>query len=100
MIKAILQCYNAKADINGNRYWAFRWINTRTGREVVGTDCGGESNVSAIVRAMGLDWSTCRYERREMGIREFNRMTKGWAYAGCCPDALAAYIKRELRRKP
>jgi hypothetical protein len=96
MIEAILECLNSKGDSYGSRYWAFRWIDTATGREVEGTVCGGESNISAIVREMGLTWQTCRYTRREMGIREFNRMTKDWRHAGCRPEALAAYIRRAL----
>jgi hypothetical protein len=98
-VKAFVTCYNSKADIAGNRYWAFRWVNIRTGREVVGTISGGESNISVIVREMGLDWKSVCYNRHEMGIRDFNRMVKDWPYAGCCPDKLASFIKRGLHKR-
>jgi hypothetical protein len=64
--------------------------------EVEGTISGGESNISAIVREMGLTWPEVHYTVCEMGIRDFNRMTKEWAYAGCPPADLADYIKRTL----
>lgn len=93
----MLACYNSKRDIHGNCYWAFRWTNTKTGKSVVGTICGGESNISAIVREMGLTWETCHYAQQELPIRQFNHMVKEWKYAGCRPEELATFIKNGLK---
>ncbi len=92
-IKAILEAIYSKRDRNGNCYWAFKYTDTATGKQIVGTISGGESNIAAIRRVMGLDFDTCHYSVTEMPIREFNRLTKTWAYAGCPPDALAEYIR-------
>ena len=92
-IKAILESLYSKRDRNGNTYWAFRWTDVITGTKVVGTVSGGESNISCIVREMGLDWESCHYTLTEMPIREFNRLTKEWKYAGCPPAELAKYIR-------
>jgi hypothetical protein len=96
-IKAILDCINSRADMYGNRYWAFRYTDTVTGKQVTGMVSGGESNISAIVREMDLDWESVYYTRHELPIREFNRTTKDWAYAGCRPnDELVPFIRKSL----
>ena len=59
---------------------------------------GGESNITAIVRGMGLRWESCLYSRQEMGIRDFRRMVKDWPHAGCAPDELAKFIRRTLNK--
>ena len=99
MIKAILTCYNSKCDLNGNRYWAFSWVATKSGKQANGQVSGGESNISAIVHSMGLDWSEVYYTRQELGKREFRALTGAWDYAGCSPDDLAAFIKKQLKGK-
>ena len=38
MITAILQCFNSKPDSYGNRYWAFRWIDTPSAKRDRGAD--------------------------------------------------------------
>ncbi len=92
-IKAILESLYSKRDRNGNCYWAFRYTDTATGKQVVGTISGGESNIAAIRRVMKLEYEECFYTVTEMPIREFNRLTKQWAYAGCPPEAIADYIR-------
>src|SRR5215472_6464371 len=95
-VRAILECLNSGRDLNGNRYWAFNYTDTETGKRVAGTVSGGESNVTMITRAMGLEWENVYYVRHELPKREFRRLTKEWNYAGCAPEALADYIRREL----
>ena len=96
-IKAILDCLNSRADMYGNCYWAFRYTDSATGKQVVGTVSGGESNISAVIREMGLDWESIYYTRHELPIREFNRTTKDWPYAGCSPkDDLVPFIRKGL----
>lgn len=96
MIKAILESLYSKRDRAGNCYWAFRYTDVPTGKQVTGTISGGESNISAVVRVMGLDWAQCHYIVREMPIREFNKLTQEWKYAGCPPDDIAEYIRKSL----
>jgi hypothetical protein len=98
MITAILQCFNSKPDSYGNRYWAFRWIDTPSAKRVEAQISGGESDITAIVRSMGLRWESCLYSRQEMGIRDFRRIVKDWPHAGCAPDELAEFIRRTLNK--
>lgn len=98
MIVAILECINSRADLYGNRYWAFKYTDSETGNTVCGKISGGESNVYAIVREMGQTAETIHYVlTRDVAIREFNRMVKTWRYAGCRPEELVAFINRNLK---
>ena len=93
-IKAILQCLNSETDRSGNRYWAFRYTETESGKQVVGKISGGESNISAIRNEMGLEWDEVYYYRTEMGKRDFRELTADWSYAGCPPKEIAAHIRK------
>jgi len=99
VIDKALTIYNSKADSSGNRYWAFSFQDLITGKSVEGTISGGESNIKAVT----LGWSekdewdrTIKIDCQELGIRQFNRMTKTWPYAGCHPDAIRIFIKKGL----
>ena len=95
-IKAILECINSQTDLNGNRYWAFRFTDTQTGKQVCSNITGGESNISAILRVLGYEWNETYYYRSIMGKREFRSLTKEWEYAGCAPEALAAFVRGKV----
>lgn len=98
-IKGILVAINSRRDRNGNCYWALRYTDTATGRQVVGTVSGGESNIRGISYQMnGGSWEprNIYFETQELPIREFDRLTKTWPYAGCQPEALAAFIQTSL----
>ena len=103
-IKAILDCINSMSDSSGNRYWAFRYTDCETGKQVVGNISGGESNISAILRYMPgtakdgfTDWDSVYYTRHEMPKRAFRELTADWPYAGCRPeDELAPFIQKAL----
>lgn len=100
-IKAILKAINSKMDRNGNTYWAFSFTDCKTGKTVNATICGGESNIYAIIRHWNVklnDWDrSIHFEREELPIREFNRLTKNWQYAGCNSQELAQFIKKSLK---
>jgi len=96
MIKAILTSYYSKCDKYGKCYWAFAWVDTKTGQQVVGVVCGGEGNITAIVRCMGLSSNEVHYGCDEMAIRDFDRLVKYWSYAGCEPEELAQFIRDSL----
>src|SRR5258706_15420405 len=82
-IKVILESLYSKRDRNGNCYWAFRYTDTATGKQVVGNISGGESNIRSMLRPLGLDSETVHSTITEIPIREFNRLTK----PGLMPDA-------------
>ena len=92
-IKAILESLYSKRDRNGNCYWAFRYTDTATGKQVVGNISGGESNIRSMLRPLGLDSENAYQTITEIPIREFNRLTKPWGYAGCTAEELAQYVR-------
>jgi hypothetical protein len=95
-IKASLEALYSKRDIYGNCYWAFRYMDHESGKQVVGTISGGEGNIHAAIYPFGLEAPEVHYTVAELPIREFNRLTKPWAYAGCPPKDIATYIKDML----
>lgn len=95
-IKAILESIYSKRDRNGNCYWAFRYTDTATGKQVTGNISGGESNIRSMLRPLGLDSETTYSTIIEMPIREFNKLTKPWGYAGCTSEELAKYVRTKL----
>jgi hypothetical protein len=97
MITGILNCINSRADMYGNRYWAFKYTDSETGKTVMGKISGGESNVYSIVREMGQTSETVHYFRTmDVPIREYNRLVKTWEYAGCRPEELVSFIHKAL----
>ena len=98
-IRAILTIYCRKADVYGNRYWAFRFIDCETGKEFSALVDGGEGNITGIRRCglYGVDgWDqSIHYSVETLPCREFDRLTKGWPYAGCVPTEIAARIAQE-----
>lgn len=96
---ASLNCFNSRCDTFGNCYYAFVWTDNATGRTVCGTISGGESNVRSILYHMnGGNWEPRNvfFTSTELPIREYNRAVKGWPYAGCTGDELAAFIRKGL----
>lgn len=94
-----LTCINSRADIYGNRYFAFTYFDAETGKEARGTVCGGESNVRQIMFEMnGGSWEprSISFAAYELPIREFNRLTKGWPHAGCTGVELVASIRSQI----
>jgi hypothetical protein len=96
VIKAIIEALYSRRDRNGNCYFAFRYVDVATGKTVSGSISGGESNIRAIGRAMGFESNEFHFNCHELPIREFNRVTKTWAYAGCTPEDLAKYVRNCL----
>lgn len=88
--------YSSRADIYGNRYFAFSFSD-ESGAEVEAKFNGGESNIRSALRLeMGLEWDQMHYREQELKIREFNRMVKSWPYAGCSSADLARYITSHI----
>lgn len=99
-IKAILKAIGSKPDMYGNSYWAFTFTDCKTGKVVSANISGGESNIRSITIGFTKEheWDrSIHLESVELPIREFNRLTKSWPYAGCDPKSLAQFIKKSLK---
>ena len=100
-----LTAINSKRDIYANCYWSFTYVDAHTGKVIHAVISGTNNNISTARRYISNgekefnDGNHIHYEEREMGIREFNKYVKNWDYAGCTPEDIASYIKRELRKK-
>lgn len=101
-IKSILHIINSRRDFYGNCYWAFTFTDCASGVVVRGTVSSGPSNVEMVKRYYRprlKDWDrTMAISEEEMPIREFNRRTKGWQYAGCSPEDIAKWIRAEVKK--
>lgn len=98
-IEHIITAIHSKRDRNGNVYWALRYTEAETGKQVEATISGGESNIRAIsyhLNGGSHEPHSTYFDVVEMPIREFNRMTKAWPYGGCQPEALASYIRQQI----
>ena len=99
-ITATLTAINSKRDQYGNCYWALKFCDHATGKVVVGKVSGGESNIYSIRRIWNPDidgWDrSIQFRTEELPIREFNRLTKDWKYAGSGPDELVTFIRTTL----
>jgi len=101
-ITATLEAIYSKRDRAGNCSWAFRYTDHASGKTVCATISGGESNIYGILRETDEakrtnDWDrSVRFECHALKIRGWNRLTKGWGYAGCVPADLYKYIKAQL----
>ena len=99
--KGLLKAINSKGDIYGNRYWAFIFVDFKTGKQVAAKISGGESNIYAVLRYWNVpdDWDrSILFEQEELSIQVFDKTTKDYVYAGCSPQEIAAYIKKELAK--
>lgn len=94
-----LTIYNSKRDIYGNCYYAFSFIEYETGKVVQGTISGNNISMVPYYWTVPNSWDNSKpfiIQEQELKIREFNRLTKSWKYAGCNPKELVTYIKKEL----
>lgn len=102
MVKGILDILNSELDRYGNTYWAFRFTDCKTGRQVVGTISGGESNICAVFNHeawRGWKWNEIYSTHHTLKRREFTNATSDWPYAGCTPDQLSKFIQAGLKAK-
>jgi hypothetical protein len=91
-LHATLEAIHSKRDLYGNCYWALRYTDHETGRVIVGTVSGGESNIAAV-RCHSGQWDAgIAFRVVPLAIREFKALTREWAYAGCAPSDIWEYI--------
>jgi len=81
----LLTIYNSKADRNGNRYWAFQLTNH--GKILSRGNVSANNFSTRELRELDIE-----YTYQELPIREFNRMTKDWAYCGCKWEDIKKHI--------
>ena len=99
-----LTAINSKRDIYANCYWAFTYVDAETGNVFNATISGTNNNISIARRFISdgvnefNDGNHIVYEEREMGIREFNKYTKNWPYAGCTPQDIAGWIMGQIKK--
>lgn len=101
-IKAILDIINSDRDRAGNCYWAFRYTDCKTGRQVCATTAGGESNIQAVFNFANWNrwgWDEIYSTSHHYGYREFCRITAAWRHAGCAPEDIADFIARGLKAR-
>jgi hypothetical protein len=95
----------SRRDTYGNCYFAFEAFNPETGKTARGTISGGESNIRGAELELRGRWPA-RGEPRwyviesPLPVREFNRTTKGWEYAGCTPAELLQFIRARVENTP
>ena len=99
-INGILEIINSRRDTYGNCYFAFKYTDTATDQTVSATVSGGHSNIASIpfyLHGGSFEPRDIHVYDTELPIREFNRLTKSWPYAGCVPEELAKYIQRTIK---
>lgn len=101
--KYTMTIYNSKIDKYGNCYWAFCFVDHASGEFVTGrTGTVGESNLRAMARHWDVedDWDrSILFHSKEMGKRDFKRMTECWSYVTCDPSGIALFIRNTLKER-
>lgn len=88
--------YFSRRDMYGNSYHAFRWTDNETGHTVEGTVPHSSNLEGAIYDLTQGNMNRRTWNSIELPIREFNRLTKGWAYARCTGEEIARFIRTSL----
>ena len=97
------EIFNSVADIYGNRYWAFYFHDNKSNKTVAGKISGDDSNIRAAAKYLaGDDWEEMRKQfvilQYDLKIRQYNRITKNFKYAGCCSEGIAEFIVNQLKQ--
>ena len=85
-----LNIYNSRPDFAGNCYWAFE-VTDSDGHCVRAKISGGHSSIRCAFPEVS-------YNNCELKIREFDRMVKGWPYAGCPHQEIRQFTMARLAR--
>lgn len=72
----LLTIYNSKRDTSGNVYLAFQL--THFGKILANGTVDSNNFNTRDLNENGIE-----YVYQELPVREFNRLTKNWKYAGC-----------------
>ena len=80
---------------------AFLFIDHETGNRVGAVISGGVSNLKAITRHWNVpnDWDrSILINEIDLKAKEYKHTTQGWEYAGCQPEEIADFIRKELSK--
>ena len=92
----ILTIHTSKADIYGNCCHAFTY-----GEKPEGKSCSAKSGPNADwvphAELGNKCWDHWIVIKETSPIRQFNKLVKGWAYAGCTPQDNWEFIQREAK---
>jgi hypothetical protein len=103
-----LTIYSSRADVAGHCAHAFSYYDHETARTVNAT-VGAPSTARQVpFHLQGGTWDPqprglprpILVTYSELGIREFNRLVKGWPDFGCVPAKVAALITQQLAEGP
>lgn len=94
----ILTIHTSKADVYGNCYHAFTYSERPGGKACSGIT-GNTCNVDSVPRLADGEkcWDNWVVIREILPIRQFNKLVKGWPYAGCTPKENREFIQREAK---
>ncbi len=94
--------YTSKRDMYGNAYGAVEVTDLKREKTARGNIGSAWQNARSIYRHWDVpgdfDRSLIFYEK-ELPIREFNALTKGWPYIGSQPEEMAANLRKALGLK-
>ena len=95
IINYTLDCINSRADMYGNCEFAFTYTDHNTGKEVHATVSGNNAQtIPFYLNGGSHEPHDYLMTVTVLPIRQFNRLVKGWEYAGCNGSDLAEYIKK------
>lgn len=82
----LLTIYKSRRDQNGNVYYA---VELSDKGSLIKHGTIAANNVQSLDCRENLKWETVE---KELPIREFNRMVKGWEYLGCSWEDIKANL--------
>jgi len=93
MIQIIAEGFNSETDRSGNRYWAFRITNAKTGSVLKGSlgaamDGAMRHAVGEAIRSLGWEWSNVKLTELELPSRKYKQLVKGWRYTDLTGDSV------------
>lgn len=96
--------YNSRRDFAGNCSHAFAYYDHKSGRTICATVGAQTTANTAIFYMNGGTWDPqpsgaarpIAVTESELGIREFNKLVRGWPDFGCVPQEVAEQIRAAL----
>ena len=96
-ITHVVEVISSKHDVNGNRDFAVRVYRVSDGASTHGRIDGGASNCTYPVQNLANKYGgDCLEFEKELPIKKFQKLTKGWDLLGCGTSTVMAEIERRL----
>lgn len=101
MYNLVVHIYYSRLDRAGNNYYAFTALDPATIKAVNGTVSGTDNNIRVAELHLRGRWPETGEPRWDvsvtaMPIRKYERLVKGWPYAGCAPEEILKFIRKGL----